>query len=76
MYNHYISGFLDLRRNIENRIDNEIEEVMRGRGSSEKLKDSLKYLIEDSNVLNGAFKKYETIEIDRWVVLKVQFYWG
>lgn len=65
MYNHYISGLLDLRRNIESRIDGEIEDVMRGKGNSEKLKDSLEYLIEDSNVLSGAVKKYETIEIDR-----------
>ncbi len=65
MYNHYIAGLLDLRRNIENRIDGEIEDVMRGKGNSEKLKDSLEYLIEDSNVLSGAVKKYETIETDR-----------
>jgi hypothetical protein len=65
MYNHYIAGLLDLRRNIESRIDGEIEDVMRGRGNSEKIKESLEYLIEDSNVLNGAFKKCETIEIDR-----------
>jgi len=35
---------------------------MRGKGNSENLKDSLEYLIEDSNVLSGAFKKYETEE--------------
>lgn len=64
MYNHYIAGLLDLRRNIESRIDGEIEDVMRGRGNSEKLKDSLEYLIEDSNVLNGAFKKYEVMRIE------------
>ena len=65
MYNYYIAGLQVLRKNIENKIDSEIEEVMRGRGNSKNLKDSLEYLIEDDSVLNGRFKKYETIEIDK-----------
>lgn len=65
MYNYYIASLQGLRRSIDNKIDSEIEEAMRGRGNSEKLRDSLEYLIEDSNVLSGAFKKYEAIEIDR-----------
>lgn len=65
MYNYYIAGLQILRKNIENKIDSEIEEVMRGRGNSKNLKDSLEYLIEDDSVLNGRFKKYETMEIDK-----------
>lgn len=54
MYNNYISGLLTLRRNFDNRIDNEIEECMRGRGSSARLKDSLEYIIDTSNLLQGS----------------------
>lgn len=63
MYNYYIAGLQGLRRSIDNKIDSEIEEAMRGRGNSEKLKDSLRYIIEDDNVLDGRLKKYETIGI-------------
>ncbi len=45
MYNYYIASLQGLRRAIDNRIDSEIEEAMRKRGDSEKLKDSLRYII-------------------------------
>lgn len=63
MYNYYIASLQGLRRAIDNRIDSEIEEAMRKRGDSEKLKDSLRYIIEDDNVLAGRLKKYETMGI-------------
>lgn len=63
MYNYYIASLQGLRRTIDNRIDSEIEEAMRKRGDSEKLKDSLRYIIEDDNVLAGRLKKYETMGI-------------
>lgn len=63
MYNYYIASLQGLRRSIDNKIDSEIEEAMRGRRNSEKLKDSLRYIIEDDNVLDGRLKKYETIGI-------------
>ena len=60
-YNNYIVALQVLRRGLENRIDNEIEECMRGRGDSSRLKDSLEYIIETSNVLKGAYKEDETM---------------
>ncbi len=59
-YNNYIVALQGLRRDLENRIDNEIEETMRGRGDSTRLKESLEYLIEESSVLKGIYKEYET----------------
>lgn len=61
-YNNYIIELQSLRRKLENKIDNEIEECMRGRGDSSRLKDSLEYVIETSNVLKGAYKEDETIK--------------
>lgn len=61
-YNNYIIGLQVLRRDFDNRIDNEIEECMRGRGDSKKLKESLEYMIETSVTLNGQFKYDETAE--------------
>lgn len=58
-YNPYINGLISLRKEFENRIDVEIEEVMKGRGNSEKLKDSLSYIIENDNILKGCYKEYE-----------------
>lgn len=63
MYNYYIVNLQSLRRAIDDRIDSEIQETMRGRGNSEKLKDSLRYIIEDDSVLAGSFKRYETVGI-------------
>ena len=59
-YNNYIAALQTLRKDLENRIDNEIEECMRGRGNSAKLKDSLEYVIEQSQVLRGTYKEDET----------------
>ena len=58
-YNVYIEALMALRRDLENRIDNEIDECMRGRGDSAKFKESLKYVIETSKVLNGVYKEDE-----------------
>ena len=60
MINQYAQSLLSLRRELDNRIDNEIEETLRGRGDSAKLKDSLEYIIENSHVLKGLYKDYET----------------
>ena len=60
-YNNYIIALQSLRRDLECRIDNEIEECMRGRGNSSRLKDSLEYVIETSNVLKGIYKEDETM---------------
>ncbi|MBQ2886476.1 MAG: hypothetical protein IJE43_22380 [Alphaproteobacteria bacterium] len=59
-YNNYISSLQSLRKDLENRIDNEIEECIRGRGDSEKLKSSLEYIVEQSQVLQGVYKDDET----------------
>ena len=61
-YNNYIVALQGLRRDFDNRIDNEIEECMCGRGNSEKLKESLEYMIETSYVLNGQFKYDEAVK--------------
>ena len=61
-YNNYIIALQSLRRSLEDRIDNEIEECMRGRGDSSRLKDSLEYVIESSNVLKGAYREDENME--------------
>ena len=60
-YNNYIIELQSLRRKLENKIDNEIEECMRGWGDSSRLKDSLEYVIETTNVLKGAYKEDETM---------------
>ena len=61
-YNNYIITLQSLRRSLEDRIDNEIEECMRGRGNSSRLKDSLEYVIESSNVLKGAYREDENMK--------------
>lgn len=61
-YNGYIIALQALRRDVEHRIDNEIEECLRGRGNSARLKDSLEYLIETSNVLKGIYKDDEQMK--------------
>lgn len=43
MNTQYIKALLDLRRTIDNRIDNEIEETLRGREDSERLMESIEY---------------------------------
>lgn len=58
-YNAYIDALISLRRNLDNRIDNEIDGCMRGRGDSANLKEGLKYIIESAKVLNGAYKEDE-----------------
>lgn len=62
--NQYISGLLSLRREIDNRIDNEIEDVIRKCGNSCQLKKSLEYVIEDNAALNGRYSKYEKNNIE------------
>ena len=64
MYNAYIDSLLALRRDIDNRIDNEINETLKGRGSSEKLKESILYMIEESRCLCGDYKDSETYDLD------------
>ena len=61
-YNNHIIALQSLRRSLEDRIDNEIEECMRGRGDSSRLKDSLEYVIESSNVLKGAYREDENMK--------------
>ena len=61
-YNNYIIALQSLRRSLEDRIDNEVEECMRGRGDSSRLKDSLEYVIESSNVLKGAYREDENMK--------------
>ena len=58
-YNNYIVALQSLRREIESKIDNEVEECMRGRGDSKRLKESFEYIIETSHVLNGVYKNEE-----------------
>lgn len=58
-YNVYASALLDLRRELEQRIDSEVEDWMRGRGDSEKLKESLSYIIECNYALNGGYRRAE-----------------
>lgn len=60
MSNSYISGLLSLRRDIDNLIDNEVEETLRGRGNSDKLKESLQYRLDEAGALNGRYKDDET----------------
>lgn len=68
-YNSYIIALQALRRDVEHRIDNEIEECLRGRGDSSRLKDSLEYLIETSNVLKGIYKEDEQMKLEiHWKV--------
>lgn len=43
MNTQYIKALLDLRRTIDNRIDNEIEETLRGREDSKRLMESIEY---------------------------------
>ena len=59
-YNNYIVSLQDLRRRIEQRIDNEIEDCMRGRGNSERLKESLEYILNDNSALRGHYKDEES----------------
>ena len=59
-YNRYIAELMSLRKSLENRIEDEIEECMRGRGNSAKLKESLEYIIEESHVLKGIYKEQES----------------
>lgn len=61
MYNNYISGLLSLRRELDNLIDNEVEETLRGRGDSARLKESIKYRLNDTGAINGRYKEEETV---------------
>lgn len=60
MYNKYIAELMTLRRELDTRIDEEIEETMRGRGDSAKLKESLLYRLNDTGAINGHYKADET----------------
>ena len=60
-YNNYIASLQDLRRRIEQRIDNEIEDCMRGRGNSERLKESIEYVLNDNTALSGRYKDEEAV---------------
>ena len=64
VYNVYLSSLLDLRRELENRIDSEVEDCMRGRADSEKLKESILYIIEHNYALDGGYKQYERIKTE------------
>lgn len=59
MFNSYISGLLSLRREIDNRIDNEIEDCTRERGDSEGLVHSLEYILKNNVTLSGRYKNDE-----------------
>ena len=59
-YNNYIASLQSLRKTLEDRIDNEVEECMRGRGDSARLKESLEYIIDQSHALRGTYKEDET----------------
>lgn len=61
-FNRYIVALQGLRKEFENRIDSEIEETLRGRGDSAKLKDSLEYIIESSKLLDGLYKEDEQLK--------------
>jgi hypothetical protein len=61
-FNRYIAALQGLRKEFENRIDSEIEETMRGRGNSARLKDSLEYIIESSKLLDGLYKEEEQLK--------------
>jgi hypothetical protein len=61
-FNRYIAALQGLRKESENRIDSEIEETMRGRGNSARLKDSLEYIIESSKLLDGLYKEEEQLK--------------
>ena len=58
--NNYISGLLALRREINSRIDTEIENTIKGRGNSRGFKESITYVVEESPVLNGRYREDET----------------
>ena len=61
-YNVYVSALLDLRRELESRIDSEVEDWMRGRADSERLKESILYIIEHNYALDGGYKQDEKIQ--------------
>lgn len=63
-YNPYILSLMTLRKSIENRIDVEIEETMRGRGNHKNLKESLKSMIDESTAIRGRYSEYENIKED------------
>lgn len=60
MHNIYISGLMSLRRDLDNLIDNEIENTLKGRGNSASLKESLLYRLDDTGAINGRYKAEET----------------
>ena len=64
MYNVYIDSLLSLRRDIDSRIDNEIEETMRGRGCSSNLRLSLLHILDDNCCLSGKYAEHEVITED------------
>lgn len=49
MDSSYITDLLALRRQVENRIDNEIQDCLRGRENPDKVKESLNYMIDTSH---------------------------
>ena len=53
MYDKYIIELLALRRKLDDRIDIEIEQHLRERGSYEELKEALEDILHDSRVLCG-----------------------
>lgn len=46
--NNYIAQLMTLRRSIEARIDNEIEDALRGYGDSKRFQESMEYVLENS----------------------------
>ena len=59
MYNMYIQSLIHLRRKLDERIDVEIFNAMRGRANSEDLKECLNGIIADSEACRGKYKEYE-----------------
>lgn len=47
MDTRYINALLTLEQSLISRIHNEIEEELRGRGDSEKFKESMRYRLEE-----------------------------
>lgn len=47
MDNRYINALLTLEQSLISRIHNEIEDELKGRGDSEKFKESMRYILEE-----------------------------
>lgn len=63
-FNKYISGLISLKRELNDTIDIEIENVMKGRVCSKHLSESLNYKIDHSQAPHGAYKEDEGVQVD------------